>query len=1240
MRSLRSFASCVFVSFCLLQTLSATILSFDASRRTSANGPLTRTKNASATYYVDASIGSDTNIGTSIERPLATIGAAANVARAGDSVLIRAGMYRETVTVPRSGTAESPIRFQAYQDEQVILSGCDPVTNWKRLGNSDIWEATVPPSPWPDGRGETLFVGGLLRFSAREKGEHDPLDLNRWGQIEKGQLTRESFVAHDLTGRGDDFFNGATVNFHVNDWTIERRQIADYDSATGRVTFDRPTGPISQKQRLGYYIDSSAKLLDAPREWFHKGHRIFYRTASGEDVNDFDIEVRRRAFAFDLRDRSHIILSGLTFRGASIQTNEQSNWNRYAGNRFYAYDKDNVGRFILGGSHNTFRDNEVSQTWGSALTVGHTNNQIINNYFHDIGYTGTARVVSMSGERHLVSHNTVSKFARSFLDGFPNDSEFAYNLFKDGGRLTWDTGVFDGDAGRGNGGRCIIHHNVFRSSERKGIFAAFYSGTDLVIHHNIIYDVGPNTVRHGYPNFLKYYHNTFIGPAPQMHTDVADTAVQTNINNNLMVATDRCFSLGVDCRGNHAYTPSDFISFDTFDFRLTPGSPAIDCGVVLPGINDNYTGAAPDAGALELGETMWKVGHDFRNPPTPKFQWKHLPGTNLFANGQFQFKPQMVAAESRQELTARHSTPDQTVTNGINSEEWLTEGSPTYIDGNAWNQFNIGVARFGNHAMRLLPGDSMRRTFTNLKPNTSYVVAANVKLTDRRIECSVPDEHHGTLNRGTHRGVKYVDGISPGGWICFDDVDFGVAGKYDQMELVFSRPPREPVETETLIEIRENNANGKRLGIFNAQANVHDSWYSAIADITPLEGKHRICLVPVSDNATTLRFANVRLRCSDIAPDHRFTMAARSFGRSDVKTTIGAADWLPNYESLTFTTGPTATSFELLLQNRGCYDAYLDRLAVYQHSPRKQLADDTEIQNELVDGDLVASDGEIRSGIGLDGNQWWQVSFPQTVTIGRIELSGRDRFSFKGKRHIRVTIWDRGRYQQGKLLWSKTWKADNDFWKSGVFILTGNEISENQSTRLASVPALLVRVETVGFESPTVKTLGLTNARIFADSTHPSNQNVAHRGKASQSSDHYVVDGKADLAINGDIFAAAQFTSTQFSKTPWWQVELDTSPTIDQIRIFNRTDAAERIGSFRVSVWDRHPDEGGHELWARNYFFSRGDIPPGGSLTIHGRDSDGNRRLDSVKKARVIRVQKTDNGMLSLVEVQVWAKDR
>lgn len=47
---------------------------------------------------------------------------------------------------------------------------------------------------------------------------------------------------------------------------------------------------------------------------------------------------------------------------------------------------------------------------------------------------------------------------------------------------------------------------------------------------------------------------------------------------------------------------------EEFDFRLKPGSAAVDAGTVLPTINDDYQGKAPDLGAYELGKPVPHYG--------------------------------------------------------------------------------------------------------------------------------------------------------------------------------------------------------------------------------------------------------------------------------------------------------------------------------------------------------------------------------------------------------------------------------------------------------------------------------------------------------------------------------------------------------------------------------------------------------------------------------------------------------
>jgi hypothetical protein len=47
---------------------------------------------------------------------------------------------------------------------------------------------------------------------------------------------------------------------------------------------------------------------------------------------------------------------------------------------------------------------------------------------------------------------------------------------------------------------------------------------------------------------------------------------------------------------------------EEFDFRLKPGSAAVDKGMILPTINDDYEGKAPDLGAYEMGKPLPHYG--------------------------------------------------------------------------------------------------------------------------------------------------------------------------------------------------------------------------------------------------------------------------------------------------------------------------------------------------------------------------------------------------------------------------------------------------------------------------------------------------------------------------------------------------------------------------------------------------------------------------------------------------------
>lgn len=75
---------------------------------------------------------SDDGPGTTA-RPWKTIRQAAAKVEAGDTVLVRDGIYRESVVVKASGTSHSPIRFEAAPGAHVLLTGADRLTDWQKV---------------------------------------------------------------------------------------------------------------------------------------------------------------------------------------------------------------------------------------------------------------------------------------------------------------------------------------------------------------------------------------------------------------------------------------------------------------------------------------------------------------------------------------------------------------------------------------------------------------------------------------------------------------------------------------------------------------------------------------------------------------------------------------------------------------------------------------------------------------------------------------------------------------------------------------------------------------------------------------------------------------------------------------------------------------------------------------------------------------------------------------------------
>lgn len=129
---------------------------------------------ASATeYVVDArpEMADDENPGTR-DRPFRTIQHAADVARAGDTVTVTPGVYREAVILRHGGEVGRPIAFVG--EPGAVVTGADVVTGWERVpGDLPIYRA-----PWPH-----RFI--INHTPDGVPIEHHPEDAPVWGRAEQ-----------------------------------------------------------------------------------------------------------------------------------------------------------------------------------------------------------------------------------------------------------------------------------------------------------------------------------------------------------------------------------------------------------------------------------------------------------------------------------------------------------------------------------------------------------------------------------------------------------------------------------------------------------------------------------------------------------------------------------------------------------------------------------------------------------------------------------------------------------------------------------------------------------------------------------------------------------------------------------------------------------------------------------------------------------------------------------------------
>ncbi|WP_054023558.1 DUF1565 domain-containing protein [Bacillus sp. FJAT-28004] len=677
----------------------------------SVAAPNTEVNAAGTTFYV-ATNGSDSNDGTSLSTPFLTIQQAALTAQAGDTVYVREGTYRETVTPANSGTTGNKITYQNYMDETVTVSGNDIISGWTQ-DSGNIYKASMN---WTLGAGNQVFVNGEMMNEARWPNQTGTLLSPT--RASAGAGTNANHITDSNLPGGTGFWNGATLWITSgSEWIAQTPTVTAYDSTTKTLTFDalRQSG-ASYTPRSGnkYYLSGIKGALDVEKEWWYDsaGSMLYFFAPGGGDPSSQTVEAKKRNIAFDLSDKGYVDIKGIQTIAATIQMDSLTHNCLLQGivSKYISHNKLNTAAeeqtnlgIILDGSHNVIRDSELAYSSGSLVTVKGNSNNVINNYIHDGGYIPDwDGLVNLKGANSLISHNTVSDAGRVTLFFAPGMSanNIQYNDVYNAGWLTTDLGMIYGP--NTDGGNTEIHHNYVHDSKSTHLGIGIYLDnftSNFIIHHNVTWNNAG--IQLNIPsNYNLVYNNTAWTQASTINawgnTFLTDM-YGDRIFNNIIKGYDPEVTAYTTIGSNLTNSPG-FVNEASRDYRLLSTSSAKDAGIVIPGITDGYVGSAPDIGAYEYGGTDWTAGHNFTAPPSPSYSTPSTPHMNLAKNAGFELG----------DLT-----------------NWSTTDAhnAVVVEDNHWGQAaNSGKSRSQLYGVKLSGGvDGVAQTITGLQPNTNYV---------------------------------------------------------------------------------------------------------------------------------------------------------------------------------------------------------------------------------------------------------------------------------------------------------------------------------------------------------------------------------------------------------------------------------------------------------------------------------------------------------------------------------------
>ena len=364
------------------------------------------------TYYVSPT-GSDSSPGTQAQ-PFATVQKGANQLLAGDTLILRAGNYHETVTVSTSGTANAPITIQAYAGECPVLIGATAVTGWS-VSSGAIYTASWPTQP------VQVFGAGQLLNEARwpNTAVEDYAGMT-YATADSGTqdyITSSALPDVDLTGAWVHVMAGQS-------WVVYDRQVTAHDRASGKLTFSSPVNAVPElvpRRGNHFIVFGKLELLDSPGEWWWdpSAQRLYVWMPDGGSPEG-RVEAGTAPSVLSLAGQSYVTVSGLSARGGWFNLQNSTHctvrqfhlkaptWTRIVNG--FAVQPEYLGGVDLSGSGNLVDGGLVQLAGRSSIHDAGTGNTVQQVTVEDSGWNwGAEGAIDLSGAQQALVQNNTSR---------------------------------------------------------------------------------------------------------------------------------------------------------------------------------------------------------------------------------------------------------------------------------------------------------------------------------------------------------------------------------------------------------------------------------------------------------------------------------------------------------------------------------------------------------------------------------------------------------------------------------------------------------------------------------------------------------------------------------------------------------------------------------------------------------------------------------------------------------------